>query len=657
MKCFEQLVKTHICSSLSVTLDPLQFAYRPNRATVEAITLAIHTALTHLDKRNTYVRILFIDYSSAFNTIIPSKLFPKLVDLGLETSISRWIFDFPTGRPQVVRISSHTSSSLILNTGVPHGCVLSPLLYSLFTYDCTAKHSSNVIIKFADDMTILGLITDSDETAYREEVRVSSFKFLGVHITEDLTWSLHTDSMVRKARQQLYFLRRLRKFGMNTSVLTNVYRCTIESLLMDCITVCSVQKQTNKNNSPSFHPPALLLQFLRVLLNVVRRAQQQQSDPGNGPPNHLHVPNYQEMEASVPSAQEFVWVPVLNSRKSYLASDKNQDGFVKVRKRDLERLTTEVMQLREFLPRVVNGDFIEMLHKARAAETINDLIAEEQEQLRQECLHFHSRLDAAQSECQKEREEKLVLREQLWDSRQQIRQQAEFCTGLGAATCTLLWSTSGKEEAVKDILADGKLQPFLKLAAQTLESFVKSLEGEAKAEPQDQNSHEHQFVLALAGVITNIAAVTCGRDYLSSCAHVLLDTLMQLLELIKPGTFPKLKVLMLMALYNISISVKGLKYISESPGLLPLIWTLLEDGDCEVCLHSLRLLQSLLLEEEVVTLLGPALLEPLHLARIDQLASSHQLALRQTAQETLEDLQALLQTSQDHLSTLNSKAS
>lgn len=40
-----------------------------------------------------------------------------------------------------------------------------------------------------------------------------------------------------------------------------------------------------------------------------------------------------------------------------------------MRKRDLEKLTTEVMQLREFLPRVVNGDLMEMLHKARAAQT------------------------------------------------------------------------------------------------------------------------------------------------------------------------------------------------------------------------------------------------------------------------------------------------
>lgn len=46
-----------------------------------------------------------------------------------------------------------------------------------------------------------------------------------------------------------------------------------------------------------------------------------------------------------------------------------QDGFVRVRTRDLEKLTTEVMQLREFLPRVLNGDLIRMLHKARAAQT------------------------------------------------------------------------------------------------------------------------------------------------------------------------------------------------------------------------------------------------------------------------------------------------
>jgi hypothetical protein len=54
--------------------------------------------LSHLDKRNTYVRMLFIDYSSAFNIIVPSKLITKRRTLGLNTSLCHWILDFMTGR-------------------------------------------------------------------------------------------------------------------------------------------------------------------------------------------------------------------------------------------------------------------------------------------------------------------------------------------------------------------------------------------------------------------------------------------------------------------------------------------------------------------------------------------------------------------------------
>ena len=71
----------------------------------------------------------------------------------------------------MVRVGNNASTTLIGNTGAPQECVLSPLLYFLFTHDCVAKHDSNTIIKFSDDTTVVGLITDNDETAYREEVR------------------------------------------------------------------------------------------------------------------------------------------------------------------------------------------------------------------------------------------------------------------------------------------------------------------------------------------------------------------------------------------------------------------------------------------------------------------------------------------------------
>ena len=50
--------------------------------------------------------MLFIDYSSAFNTIVPSKLINKLRTLGLNTSLCNWILDFLMGRPQVVRVGN-----------------------------------------------------------------------------------------------------------------------------------------------------------------------------------------------------------------------------------------------------------------------------------------------------------------------------------------------------------------------------------------------------------------------------------------------------------------------------------------------------------------------------------------------------------------------
>jgi hypothetical protein len=69
MKGFKSLVMAHINTIIPETLDPLQIAYCPNRSTDDAISMALNTALSLLDKRNTYVRMLFIDYSSAFNTI------------------------------------------------------------------------------------------------------------------------------------------------------------------------------------------------------------------------------------------------------------------------------------------------------------------------------------------------------------------------------------------------------------------------------------------------------------------------------------------------------------------------------------------------------------------------------------------------------------
>ena len=134
----------HINTIIPDSLDPLKFAYRSNRS--DAISIALHTALSHLEKRNTYVRMLFIDYSSTFNTIVPSEFIPKLRTLELNTSLCNWNLDCLMGRPQVVSVGYNTSATQNLKTAAPQGCMLSPLMYTLFVHYCQGSHDSNTII-------------------------------------------------------------------------------------------------------------------------------------------------------------------------------------------------------------------------------------------------------------------------------------------------------------------------------------------------------------------------------------------------------------------------------------------------------------------------------------------------------------------------------
>lgn len=67
------------------------------------------------------------------------------------------------------------------------------------------------------------------------------------------------------------------------------------------------------------------------------------------------------------------------------------------------------------------------------------------------------------------------------------------------------------------MVVQGKLQPFLAVAAQTLESFVRSLDEEVKTQTEDHNSQEHQFVLALAGTITSELTSFCMATHW--CIH------------------------------------------------------------------------------------------------------------------------------------------
>ncbi len=133
--------------------------------------MGLHYVLQHLDRPGTCVRILFVDFSSAFNIIISNHLLQKLTQLSMPTSTCQWINSFLTDRQQLVRLEKLSSSTRTISTGAPQGCVPSPLLLSLYTNDCTSKDPSVKLLKFADDTTLIGLIQNGDESSYRQKVK------------------------------------------------------------------------------------------------------------------------------------------------------------------------------------------------------------------------------------------------------------------------------------------------------------------------------------------------------------------------------------------------------------------------------------------------------------------------------------------------------
>ena len=222
------------------------------------------------------MRIMFYDFSSAFNTIQPALLRDKLDHAGVSHQLTSWLVDFLTNRPQFVRTKGCVSDTVVCSTGAPQGTVLAPLLFTIYTADFTHHTTNCHLQKFSDDSAIVGLINNGDENEYRElnqnfvawcqrnclrinagktkelvvdfrrhkaappspvniqgtdiEI-VDSYKYLGVHLNKNLDWTANTQALYKKGQSRLHLLRRLRSFGVQEALLRTFYDSVVASAI------------------------------------------------------------------------------------------------------------------------------------------------------------------------------------------------------------------------------------------------------------------------------------------------------------------------------------------------------------------------------------------------------------------------------------------
>ncbi|KAK3090482.1 hypothetical protein FSP39_012209 [Pinctada imbricata] len=267
-KLFERVMFRHIYNHLHENdlLYDLQAGFRPGHSTVSQLIEIYHQICLAIDNRD-FSCFTFCDISKAFDRVWIKGLIHKLDKYGIKGQLLSWLSDYLTDRTQQVKLKNSVSSQGIINSGVPQGSVLGPLLFliyindlpdglkgltRLFADDTSNAHTSSDITQIQNDnnedlkqiikwakswlvdfnphktkIMIFGSRNYSDSTIdfnfdgqtihpTKEHVH------LGITFSDDAKWSKHVDYIISRVSKQISVLRKL-KYQLSRTFLSNIY--------------------------------------------------------------------------------------------------------------------------------------------------------------------------------------------------------------------------------------------------------------------------------------------------------------------------------------------------------------------------------------------------------------------------------------------------
>ena len=172
-KILEHIIYSSIVNHLDKNnvLCPHQHGFRKNRSCETQLIGLIDDLSKGLDG-NTQIDAILLDFSKAFDKVHHTSLLKKLKFFGISGPLHQWIQDFLIGREQTVIVNGSKSSSITVNSGVPQGTVLGPLLFLIYINDLPNCINIGTKVRlFADDCIIYRTIkTEKDSEVLQRDL-------------------------------------------------------------------------------------------------------------------------------------------------------------------------------------------------------------------------------------------------------------------------------------------------------------------------------------------------------------------------------------------------------------------------------------------------------------------------------------------------------
>ena len=258
-------------------LSDHQFGFRPGSSTQEAILSAIRDWHTSLEKQRS-VGCIFFDLSKAFDSLPHQLVLDSLAACGVSGSLLQWFVNYLDGCWQRVVLDGVSSGRVRVRSGVPQGSILGPLLFIISVDSLLRQSFSLSICMFADDIALYKeLSSTGDEIALQTDVtmvemwaesrefrlnvkktkclvvsrkrrppvlkltlrgavidQVGRYKYLGVTISNDLSWNDHISGVCCRARRMLGFLFRCFGRGAEPKALAHLFKSLVLPILGYC---------------------------------------------------------------------------------------------------------------------------------------------------------------------------------------------------------------------------------------------------------------------------------------------------------------------------------------------------------------------------------------------------------------------------------------